>query len=79
MEISVLRCGELRFYGWLAVFEYTFTEQTAGTYDLVFQVEDIGDTIYKSYLAVDGITVVPEPGAVVLLGLGALLIRKTRN
>ena len=38
-------------------FFYDFTEQTAGTYDLICTVEDVEDTIYKSYLAIDGLQV----------------------
>lgn len=79
MEISVMEVGDFGSTDGWQLFEYTFTEQTAGVYDLVFQVEDVIDTIYKSYFAVDGITVVPEPGTAALLGLGALLIRKRRH
>lgn len=39
--------------GWLP-FQYDFTEQTAGDYNLICTVEDVQDKIYKSYLAVDG-------------------------
>lgn len=38
-------------------FQYDFTEQTAGTYKLICTVQDVQDTIYKSYLAVDGLKV----------------------
>ncbi len=36
-------------------FSYDFTASTAGTYELTCAVYDIHDTIYKSYLAVDGL------------------------
>ena len=38
-------------------FVYDFTPDTAGTYNLICTVKDIQDTIYKSYLAVDGLKV----------------------
>jgi len=38
-------------------FAYLFDEQTAGEYDLICSVEDVGDTMFESYLAVDGLQV----------------------
>lgn len=46
--------------GWLP-FSYTFTEETAGTYKFEAAVYDIGDQIYKSYLAVDGLKLCKLP------------------
>jgi hypothetical protein len=76
MEISVYDVGSYGSTDGWQFFEYTFTEQTAGTYDLVFQVEDDRDALYKSYFAIDGIAVVPEPVTAILLGLGALALRR---
>lgn len=46
-------------------FQYTFSEETAGTYNLICTVRDNQDTIYKSYLAVDGLYIcTPQPGDV---------------
>ena len=45
-------------------FEHYFTQQEEGTYDLVCHVEDVGDDIVNSYLAVDdfNLCVAPEYG-----------------
>ncbi|HAL44386.1 MAG: hypothetical protein A2Y12_07685 [Planctomycetes bacterium GWF2_42_9] len=42
------------FYGWKR-FEYTFSEEQAGEYDLVLYVEDGIDTMLESYFLVDGL------------------------
>ena len=47
--------------GW-DFFEYTFSEIEAGIYELVLTVSDLGDAIFKSYLAVDNITLCYAPG-----------------
>ncbi len=38
-------------------FIYIYDQQTAGTFDLSFIIEDIGDDIYKSYFAVDAFSI----------------------
>ncbi len=45
-------------------FEYSFIQEEEGTYDLVCHVEDVGDDIVNSYLAVDGfyLCIAPEYG-----------------
>lgn len=48
--------------GWLP-FSYTFTEETAGTYVFEAGVFDIGDQIYKSYLAIDNLRLCQLPPA----------------
>ncbi len=42
-------------------FEYSFTQEDEGTYDLVCHVEDIGDDIVNSYLAVDNFNICMAP------------------
>jgi hypothetical protein len=52
---------------------YTFT--AAGTYKIGFGVFNVGDTGHNSVLLVDAVSLpVPEPSAVVLTGLGAILL-----
>lgn len=62
MSISV---GDVNSYGSMNnwdFFEYTFGETEAGIYELVLTVSDLGDAIFKSYLAVDNITLCYAPG-----------------
>jgi len=47
--------------GW-ATFSCTFTDANAGSYTLTLRVEDVQDTAYASYLAVDALEIVPKPG-----------------
>ena len=49
--------------GWKR-FEHFFTQQEQGTYDLVCHVEDVGDNIVNSYLALDNfnLCIAPEYG-----------------
>jgi hypothetical protein len=69
-------CGNT---GWVNS-NYTIT--TAGSYDLIFGVTNIGDTGFDTGLAVDGVTVagvsvgapVPEPASISLLGLGLAVL-----
>lgn len=42
-------------------FEYSFTQEEEGTYDLVCHVEDIGDNKVNSYLAVDNFNLCMAP------------------
>ena len=46
--------------GW-GVFEYTFSPEEAGVYELTLTVSDLNDKIYKSYLAVDNVTLCYAP------------------
>lgn len=46
--------------GW-GLFEYTFSEAEAGTYEIVLLVSDLNDWIFKSYLAVDNVTLCYPP------------------
>lgn len=46
--------------GW-GVFEHTFSQEEAGAYELALSVSDLSDIIYKSYLAVDNITLCYAP------------------
>lgn len=46
--------------GW-GVFEYTFSLEEAGVYELILAVSDLSDYIFKSYLAVDNITLCYAP------------------
>lgn len=46
--------------GWQS-FSYLFTEDTAGTYDLRFTVNDRDDEQYRSYLAIDRLTICVKP------------------
>ena len=46
--------------GWQR-FKYTFTEETAGQYDLTFTVRDMVDRYFESYLAVDGLSICDSP------------------
>lgn len=54
---DVLIVGDYKSTNQWVPFTYDFTESTAGTYRLVCTVRDMLDTIYKSYLAVDGLKV----------------------
>lgn len=54
---DVLTVGDFKSTNQWVPFYYDFTEQTAGTYYLICTVRDMLDTIYKSYLAVDGLKV----------------------
>lgn len=47
--------------GW-ATFNCPFTDANAGSYTLTLRVEDVQDTSYASYLAVDALRIVPKPG-----------------
>lgn len=50
----------------------TFTLANAGTYRVAFGVVDIDDVTVPSALLLDGVQVVPEPGALLLVGTGLL-------
>ncbi len=64
--------------GWLTFESTTFTSATAGTYTLECSVYDAGDAIYDSYLAVDGLAVIPEPASIMLLIVGAFISVRQR-
>ena len=60
-----INVGDVGSYGSMDgwdFFEYTFSEADAGIYDLVLIVSDLGDWIFKSYLAIDNITLCYAPG-----------------
>jgi hypothetical protein len=42
--------------GWMP-FSFTFTPETAGCYKLYFEVKDVTDNKYKSYLAIDNLRI----------------------
>ncbi len=52
-EVSVSEVGDFNSTDGWQYFEHIFTQEDAGTYDLVFTVVDIGDNIYPSFLAAD--------------------------
>jgi hypothetical protein len=57
---------------------FTYTDLVGGNYTLKLGIYDYYDSILSSYLAVDSLTVTPEPATLALLGLGffSLLKRK---
>ena len=60
---DVMQVGDFQSTNTWIPFQYDFTEETAGTYRLICTVRDQLDTIYKSYLAVDGLSVCTvQPG-----------------
>lgn len=46
--------------GW-QYFQYTFTKETAGNYQLLINIYDISDNIYRSYIAIDSLNVCIRP------------------
>lgn len=58
-------------------FQYAFP--TSGDFTIAFGVTDVGDYAGSTALRVDNVSVVPEPSAALLCGLGALgLLRRRR-
>jgi hypothetical protein len=69
-----------RSTGWVNT---TYTFASAGVYRLEFHVEDVGDELFSSALAIDDVTlstaVVPEPISMVLLGTGLAGVAAARR
>ena len=79
VSISVSDVGDYSSTaGWVYFESPVFTELTAGTYTVEIGVYDFANRYYESYLAVDGLVLVPEPATLFLLGLGTAVMRKQR-
>jgi len=61
INISVTDVGNYGSTDGWGLFEHTFSEAEAGTYEIVLLVHDVDDNIFKSYLAVDNITLCSPP------------------
>ncbi len=59
--------------GWVTFESAPFTAATAGTYTLECSVYNYGDAVWDSYLAVDGLAIIPEPASIMLLIVGAFI------
>lgn len=58
----------------------TFVAPTASSYDVEFVAAFVPGTTFPSYMGLDDIRIVPEPGIMVALGTGiAALVRKRRT
>ena len=53
--------------GWEA---WSFTAAAFDTYTLSFTIKNVGDGIFDSHAFLDGVTLLPEPGSLVLMGIG---------
>lgn len=72
VSVDVLTVGHYSSMSGWELFEHTFTSAEAGLYSIDISVNDARDTIYASYLAVDGIT--PEPSTAMLLAFGVFYL-----
>jgi len=61
LNINVADVGSYSSMDGWGFFEYTFSQQEAGVYELALSVSDLSDIIFKSYLAVDNITLCYAP------------------
>lgn len=65
--------------GWLTFQSELFTSATAGTYTLECAVYDDIDYMFSSYLAVDGLAIIPEPASIMLFIVGVFISARQKS